>query len=98
MPPRSRDNRRSRQQRRAPERQTRELPYSGRNLRFFAIGVLFILAGYFFTSRPPVDGFMSLTLAPILLGLGYCVFIPIGLLIGTKKDTPQSEDENTVSE
>lgn len=91
MPPRSRDNRRSRQQRRTTERQPRELPYSGRNLRFFAIGVAFILVGYFCTSRPPVDGFLSLTLAPILLVLGYCVFIPIGLLTGQKPDTEPSE-------
>ncbi|MGA1199063.1 MAG: hypothetical protein ACO36I_21430 [Candidatus Latescibacterota bacterium] len=89
MPPRK-DTRRSRQ-RQTPEQQARELPYSGRNIRFFAIGVVFILAGYFFTSRPPVDGFMSLTLAPILLVLGYCVFIPIALLIGEKKDASQNE-------
>ena len=83
MPPRK-DNRRSRQ-RRTPERQTQELPYSGHNIRLFVIGLVLILAGYFFTSRPPVDGFMSLTLAPILLGLGYCVFIPMALLSGNKK-------------
>jgi len=61
-------------------------------MRFFMLGIVFIAAGYFFTSRPPVDGFMSLTLAPILLGLGYCVFIPIALLIGEKEDTSPGED------
>lgn len=91
MPPR-RDTRRSRQR---PDQQARELPYSGRNIRYFAIGILFILAGYFFTSRPPVDGFMSLTLAPILLVLGYCVFVPMALLVGEKKDTTQNEEPAT---
>jgi hypothetical protein len=38
---------------------------------------------------------MSLTLAPILLGLGYCVFIPIALLVGDKKDTTQNEEPAT---
>jgi len=90
MPPRK-DTRRLRQ-RRAPEEQSRELPYSGRNMRFFAIGIVFILAGYFCTSRPPVDGFVSLTLAPILLCLGYCVFIPIALLVGEKKDPSLGEE------
>jgi uncharacterized membrane protein HdeD (DUF308 family) len=28
----------------------------------------------------------SITLAPILLVLGYCVLIPIGIMIGGKKD------------
>lgn len=93
MPPRK-DMRRSRQ-RRTPERHVQELPYSGRNIRFFAIGIVLILAGYFFTSRPPVDGFMSLTLAPILLGLGYCVFIPMALLSGDKKDAQQNEEPAT---
>lgn len=89
MPPRK-DNRRSRQ-RRPSDNQAQAPPYSGRNIRFFAIGMVLILAGYFFTSRPPVDGFMSLTLAPILLGLGYCVFIPMALLSGNKKETKQDE-------
>ncbi|MFT5367876.1 MAG: hypothetical protein ACI8V2_002837 [Candidatus Latescibacterota bacterium] len=90
MPPR-RDTRRSRQ-RRASEPESRELPYSRRNIRFFMLGIVFILVGYFCTARPPVDGFVSLTLAPILLGLGYCVFIPIALLIGEKKDTSLGEE------
>lgn len=40
-----------------------------------------ILIGYVCLSQPPVDGFLSLTLAPILLVLGYCVLIPIALLL-----------------
>ncbi|MDA0711711.1 MAG: hypothetical protein O3B73_16045 [bacterium] len=93
MPPRK-DIRRPRQ-RRATEQQSRELPYSGRNLRFFAIGIVFILAGYFCTSRPPVDGFVSVTLAPVLLVLGYCVFVPIALLIGERKSAPGADETVT---
>ena len=93
MPPRK-ETRRPRQ-RRAHLQESRALPYTGRNVRFFALGLVAILLGYFCLSRPPVDGFLSLTLAPILLVLGYCILIPIGLLIGDKKaETPQEETAN----
>ena len=84
-------------QRRTPERQPpRELPYSGRNIRFFVLGIAVIALGYLFLSRPPVDGFMSLTLAPLLLVIGYCVLIPMALLSGNKSETPDvTEDVNT---
>ena len=52
----------------------------------FGLGLATIALGYVFLSLPPVDGFMSLTLAPLLLVLGYCVFIPIALLSGNKED------------
>jgi len=89
MPPRK-DTRRP-PLRRAPE--SRALPYGGRNVRFFALGLVFIAVGYFCLSRPPVDGFLSLTLAPILLGIGYCVLVPMGLLMGNKTNEamPQSQ-------
>ena len=99
MPPR-RDTRRSRQRRQSERRQAtapRELPYSGRNVRFFVIGILVIALGYFFLSRPPVDGFLSVTLAPILLAVGYCVLIPIALLIGDKRDETPTVAETEIS-
>ncbi|HCR18984.1 MAG TPA: hypothetical protein DIU35_16015 [Candidatus Latescibacteria bacterium] len=66
------------------------LPYTRRNLVFFGAGILTILIGYICLAQPPVDGFMSLTLAPILLVIGYCVLIPVGLLLG--KFSPEASD------
>ena len=43
-----------------------------------------ILFGYLCLSQPPVDGFLSLTLALILLGTGYFILIPIALLLKQK--------------
>ena len=63
-----------------------KLPYTERNMWLFGLGLATIALGYVFLSLPPVDGFMSLTLAPLLLVLGYCVFIPIALLSGNKED------------
>lgn len=63
-----------------------KLPYTERNMWLFGLGLVTIALGYVFLSLPPVDGFMSLTLAPLLLILGYCVFIPIALLSSNKED------------
>ena len=91
--PRSRD--RARSPRRAPTgsaQVSRKLPYTRRNAIVFAAGIGTILVGYLCLSRPPVDGFMSLTLAPILLVLGYCVLIPIALLLGSKEKDKGAEE------
>ena len=87
MPPR-----RARQRRTPERKKAQESPYSGRNLRLFVLGLVVIALGYFFLSRPPVDGFMSLTLAPLLLVVGYCVLIPMALLSKNKENEPQTED------
>ena len=81
--------------RRARQRRTSErrpkLPYTERNMWLFGLGLATIALGYVFLSLPPVDGFMSLTLAPLLLILGYCVFIPLALLSGKKEDEPSTD-------
>ena len=87
---------RSRRRRRPPERRS-FLPYTRRNWAVLGLGIGVILIGYLCLAQPPVDGFFSLTLAPILLVLGYCVLIPIGLLIGGRRkkaatDPKQEQD------
>ena len=54
----------------------RDLPFTNRNWIILGGGVAVIAAGYGLLSIPPADGFLSLTMAPILLVLGYCVVIP----------------------
>jgi len=48
---------------------------SWRNYLFLFLGIFSTALGYFFLSKE------ALTLAPILLVLGYCVLIPIGILL-----------------
>ena len=60
--------------------------FSKRNYLIFIFGILMIILGYFVMATGHVDSFQSLTLAPILLFLGYIVLIPISLII-------PSEDE-----
>jgi hypothetical protein len=86
---------RSRKTRKAPAKRNKavsfSLPYTRRNVMFFGSGLLTILVGYMCLAQPPVDGFLSLTLAPILLVIGYCVLIPVGLLLG--KASVETADE-----
>jgi hypothetical protein len=58
----------------------RDLPFTNRNWIILGGGVAVIAAGYGLLSIPPADGFLSLTMAPILLVLGYCVVIPWAIL------------------
>ena len=65
------------------------LPYTRENYVLFFSGLLIILVGYLFLSKGPWNSFWSLTLAPVLLVVGYCVFLPVALLYQKKKKTTQ---------
>ncbi|MBN2226544.1 MAG: hypothetical protein JW763_04205 [candidate division Zixibacteria bacterium] len=68
-----------------------EWPFGPRNYLFFGVGIITIIVGYITLAAG------SITLAPILLVLGYCVLIPVSIIINGKKKTapveeiPQSE-------
>ena len=62
-----------------------QLPFTRINYLGLGLGILFIVIGYICLSQPPVDGFISVTLAPILLVLGYCVIIPIAIFLKEPK-------------
>jgi len=51
-----------------------EIPFGKKNYLIFGVAALVILAGYLALSKG------SITLAPILLLLGYLVLIPLGIL------------------
>ncbi|MDZ7268837.1 MAG: hypothetical protein ONB48_13965 [candidate division KSB1 bacterium] len=57
-----------------------KLPFTRTNYLLFGLGILLIIAGYVALAQPPVDGFWTLTVAPILLVIGYCVVIPVAIL------------------
>lgn len=58
-----------------------QLPFTRKNWTIFGLGLAVIAVGYVLLRIPPVDGFLSLTAAPILLVLGYCVLIPAAILV-----------------
>lgn len=66
-----------------------ELPFGKRNYTWFCIGIVTIVIGYISLAMG------SITLAPILLVAGYCVIIPISIIMSgekkKKEETAQPE-------
>ena len=58
--------------------------FSGINYILFAVGLFLIITGYFVMANGEVYSFQSLTLAPVMLFIGYIVFIPLALIYRDK--------------
>jgi len=65
------------------------------NFILIGTGIIFIVLGYIFMSEKSVSGFLPTTLAPILLVLGYCVIIPVGILYKKKSASVKAETEKS---
>ena len=59
--------------------------FSTTNYVLFGIGLALIIVGYFVMAAGEVNSFQSLTLAPIMLFIGYLIIIPIALIYRDKK-------------
>jgi len=71
-------------------------PLHRENFIIIGIGLLVIVIGYVALSGNQVDGFSQLTVAPILLVLGYCVIIPVGIMYRKKeRQVPTTEPTTT---
>lgn len=55
-----------------------------KNYMIIGLGILLIVIGYVLMAANSVDGFLPTVVAPILLVAGYCVIIPLGILIKDK--------------
>lgn len=66
-------------------RKEESFPFGRENYLILLTGVVVIALGYLALSEKTVEGFLPLTVAPILLVLGYCVIIPVGIMY-RKKD------------
>jgi uncharacterized membrane protein HdeD (DUF308 family) len=58
--------------------------FSGKQKAVLFIGIVVIAIGYILLAQGPVDNPLSLSFAPFLLIGGYCVIIPIALLLKDK--------------
>jgi len=85
-----------------PPKTGKTLPYNRINVILLILGFAFLVAGYLALGTKPWNSFLSMTAAPILLVLGYCVLIPAAILYH-KRDgkpvhgaatTPQGEPHN----
>lgn len=56
-------------------------------------GLVVIVVGYVCLAQPPVNGFLTLTVAPILLVAGYCVILPLAILWRGNKQGERSGEQ-----
>ena len=85
---------RPKQRQKEVEREKSRLPFTVHNYVIFGIGIVVLLFGYIFLSIGPVDSFWSLTLAPVVLVIGYLVIIPLSFLYHHKSQGKQPEKKD----
>jgi len=59
--------------------------FTSKNYYIFAVGVILIALGYWIMASGETTSTQSLTVAPIMLFLGYIVVIPAALIYRDKK-------------
>ena len=60
------------------------------NYAIFGVAVLTLIAGYYFLGIGPANSTQSLTIAPIVLFIGYVVLVPMAIL-GRKRRPKDAE-------
>lgn len=63
------------------------------NFIIFGAGILTIIIGYFVMGSGDTYSFRSLTLAPIILLIGYLVLIPVAILYKKKHPAEKSPEK-----
>ena len=71
----------------AEKAEKKGLPFTRQNYLLMGAGLLAIIVGYISL------GSGSITLAPILLVLGYCVLFPLGIIWGGRKNKTGGEEK-----
>ena len=79
-----------------PKKKEKPIPLglSTRNYQIFGLGILVLIIGYFFLSKSPAEGFWSLTFAPILLTISYCIIFPFAVLYRKKRTVAESSNNS----
>ena len=67
------------------------LPFTAENYYLFFAGIFMIVVGYVCMASGTVYGFLSLTLSPIILCIGYLVLIPMALIYRKKQQNQTQE-------
>ncbi len=58
--------------------------FSRTNYLLLAVGLVVMLVGYVALGQPPEDSVLSLSVAPLLLVLAYCVILPLAIILKGK--------------
>lgn len=78
-------------EKRSTRRTAPQIAFSKSNYMLFCVSAVVLVLGYWALSQEPVDGFLTLTLAPILLVIGYCVLIPAAIMFSDKDGKPETK-------
>lgn len=73
--------------------ESKALSLERRNYLILGIGVLTIIIGYIVMATGDTYSFQSLTLAPIILLIGYLILIPLALLYRRRSATPPPDSK-----
>jgi hypothetical protein len=74
-----------------------QMPFDAKNIRIILLGVGVIALGYILMYVSPTMSTMALTISPIILLLGYCVIVPIGIMAGARKRQSDSIVEQSTN-
>jgi hypothetical protein len=66
------------------------LPFTKVNYYVIAVGIGLVVLGFIAMAEGSVEGTLPLVVAPILLVIGYCVILPIGILYKRKEQQPET--------
>jgi hypothetical protein len=89
MAQRKRPRRQARSAQAKAERQGGSFLLGQRNALLLMVGILVIVIGYFLLGRG------SITAAPLLLVLGYCVVVPLSIILWIKRPEKKQQPERT---
>lgn len=64
------------------------IPLARANYTIMGVGIAVIIAGYIAMLQDSIEGFLPLVVSPILLVIGYCVLIPLGILYRKSQASP----------
>jgi uncharacterized membrane protein HdeD (DUF308 family) len=81
------------QQQRHSKKMSGVLPFGKKNLQIFIAGIILLIAGYIIMAQPPVNGFMSRTLSPLILLFAYLIVIPYSIFYGHFNRKKESESK-----
>ncbi len=63
-----------------------QIAFTKANFIIFIIGLILLLLGYIALAQGPATSYSSLSVAPVLLVIAYCVIIPLAILYRTNSE------------
>ncbi len=69
---------------RPAKKNVQDFTFDKENMYWLGAGIIGIIVGFILMAQPPVDGFLSRTLAPVVLVIAYLVIIPMAIMRGKK--------------